>query len=489
MSSLSAYSTAGDMLRALRSRAVSALELCDLHIARIERLNPALRAIVTPNFEAAREWAQEVDRRGAAGTGLNGLPLTIKDCIDTEALPTTGGLIERADEIALEDAPPVARLRQSGAVILGKTNVPPYASDWQADNPLFGRSANPWDVDRTPGGSTGGGAAAVAAGLSPIELGGDFVGSIRIPAAFCGLYGHKPSLSLVPGTGHFPISAVPNRAARMAVLGPLARSAGDLDLILNVIAGPETDERAAWHVKLPSEDRPSLCDFRVAVLQVPDWMPVDTEITAAVERIVGYLDTSGAAVQYVPDPELGDLHRYFSLYMAMTAAMSSARTGEEDRRTEAERRRSTGDPFDAAWATGLLASAQDYVLMEAQREAYRLRFRAFFEQFDVLLTPVNLVNAFPHRDDPYLARRLDVAGASVPYEYQSFFAGLANLSGHPATAFPAGRTEKGLPIGLQVVGAYLRDRTCIRFCAALEADDGGFRPPPDFPAEPESMGH
>jgi amidase len=218
-------------------------------------------------------------------------------------------------------------------------------------------------------------------------------------------------------------------------------------------------------------------------------MPVDSEITAAVEHVAAQLDTNGATVQYVSGSELGDLHRYFSLYMAMMAVMSSARTGEGDRRAEAERRRSTGDPFDAAWATGLLASAQDYVMMEAQREEYRLRFRTFFQRFDVLLTPVNLVNAFPHRDDPYLTRRLSVGGASAPYEYQGFFAGLANLSGHPATAFPAGLTEEGLPIGLQAVGPYLLDKTCIRFCALLEAECGGFRPPPHFPAELESMGH
>jgi Asp-tRNA(Asn)/Glu-tRNA(Gln) amidotransferase A subunit family amidase len=217
------------MLQALRTRQVSATELLDRHLLRIERYNPQLNAIATPNYDAARQSAQAADEARAWGKDrpLLGLPYTIKDCIYVKGLTTTGGVPERLGIIDEEDAPSAA----AGAVLLGKTNVPPYDADWQSDNPIFGRSNNPWDPERTPGGSTGGGAAAVAAGLTPLESGGDMGGSIRIPAALCGIYGHKPSELVVPRRGSFPGSNVFNAAHAMYVQGPLARTAADLEKV------------------------------------------------------------------------------------------------------------------------------------------------------------------------------------------------------------------------------------------------------------------
>jgi amidase len=274
---MDAFATATDMLEALRTRQVTSQELLDLHLRRIERYNPRLNAIVIPNTDA-RQTAVAADAARAHGgaQALLGLPLTMKDCLYVAGLPTTGGVPERRQTIADADARIVARVRAAGAVLLGKTNVPPYAADWQAANPLFGRSNNPWDLTRTPGGSTGGGAAAVAAGLTPLEFGGDFAGSIRVPAAFCGIYGHKPSETALPPSGHFPGLNAPNAAIAMAVQGPLARSAADLELAFNIIAGPDVGEDVAWRLDIPPARHQRLAQYRVAILPPIPWVPVET---------------------------------------------------------------------------------------------------------------------------------------------------------------------------------------------------------------------
>jgi amidase len=479
---LTAFSSAADMLNALRNKDVSARELLELHLQRIERHNSALHAIATVDVAGARRAAELADKQRARGDDrpLLGLPLTIKDCIYVKGFPATGGLVERRDAVSEEDASPVARIREAGGVIMATTNVPPYASDWQSDNPLFGRSGNPWDLGRTPGGSTGGGAAAVAAGLTPLELGGDFVGSIRIPAAFCGIYGHKPSWSVLPGTGHFPFPLVPNPAAPFAVIGPLARSAGDLELSLKIIAGPEIGEEPAWSIRLPPPRHEALADFRVAVMPPIDWLPVDGDILAALDRVTAMLKQVGATVK-VAQPELfGDIRDHHRLYESMAAAMTSGRRSKEMRRAEAAELRSSTDEFQEARADGLELAAQDFVLMHYRRERYRASYREFFRDWDVLLAPANIVNAFPHTDAPMVERTLLVGGAPVPYGRQSVYAGLANLAGQPATAFPAGFTSAGLPIGLQAIGPYLEDLTPIRFSGRLADEFGGFVPPPSY---------
>src|SRR3954467_216699 len=210
--SIDGFSTATAMMQALRAREVSAVELLDLHLQRIERYNPALNAVIIKDYDRARETAKAADAARAQGAdgALLGLPLTIKDAIDVQGLPTVCGATERVDAIAETDATIVASIRAAGAVVMGKTNVPPYAGDYQVDNPVFGRTNNPWNLDRIPGGSSGGSAAVVSAGLSPLEFGSDIGGSIRFPAAWCGVYGHRPSTGIIPVSGHFPGSALPN---------------------------------------------------------------------------------------------------------------------------------------------------------------------------------------------------------------------------------------------------------------------------------------
>lgn len=479
---LGPFATATDMLLALRTRQISSVELLDLHLRRIERYNPALNAIVTPDYDDARHTAEKADEKRTSGDDapLLGLPLTIKDCINVEGLPTTAGIRARASSLPQADSRVTARVRAAGAVIMGKTNVPPYASDWQANNRLFGRTNNPWDTGRSPGGSTGGGAAALAAGLTPLEFGSDIGGSIRIPAAFCGVYGHKPSETAVPRSGHFPGTPLPNAATGMAVQGPLARSAEDLELALDVISGPDVGEDIAWHLNLPPARHERLADFRVAVLSSFNWLPVDSEILAAQARLIEQLGAAGVTVKETQVEGLGDMHDYYLRYYALLATMMSIGRPRWSRFSEAFFSRMARNEFLRAYADGLEASASDYALWFGQRERYRAAYRAFFREWDILIAPADITCAFPHTDAPFSSRTLTLNGQKVPYYLQSAYPSMATLTGQPATAFPVGLSKAGLPIGLQAIGPYLEDRTTIRFAALVAQELGGFQSPPGY---------
>jgi amidase len=484
---LSAFSTATDMLRALQAREISSAELLQMHLDRIERYNPRLNAIVTPNYEEARRRAIQADEARANASAsahprlqsLLGLPITIKDCVYVKGLTTTGGVPERVGLIDEEDAPIAHRVLSAGAVLMGKTNVPPYASDWQSNNPVFGRSNNPWNLERTPGGSTGGGGAAVAAGLTPVEFGGDFMGSIRIPAAFCGIYGHKPSLSAFRGTGHFPAGLLPNVSTTLAVVGPLARSSQDLEIIIEVTAYADAGEDVAWHLVFPPPRQDTLTDFRVAVLPIPTWLPTDSEILGALNSLVEKLRKLGVRVE-TTQPQGFDFRQYYKGFMTFAGAIEATGIDKVNRERRAASLRKTGDEFLAAYAMGTDGSAADFVNWHGEREKYRQGFREFFHDWDVLLAPANIVNAFPHTAGRFSERTLQVNGDTVIYGRQSAYPSLANLSGHPATAFPVGLTTDGLPIGLQAIGPYLEDRTPLRFAAHLAREFGGFVPPPGY---------
>ena len=479
---IEAFASAIAMLEALDRRQVSAVELLDLHLRRIERYNPALNAIVTFDVEHARQAAIAADETRARGEhgALLGLPVTIKDTIDVKGLPGTAGVERYKDRRPAHDAPLVARVRAAGAVIIGKTNVPPYAGDWQAANPVFGRTHNPWDHSRTPGGSTGGGAAALAAGLTPLEFGSDIGGSIRIPAAFCGVFGHKPSETAVPRSGHFPGTSLPNAATVLSVLGPLARDARDLELALDVIAGPEVGEDPAWHLQLPPARHKRLVDVRVAVLPLLPWLPVDSEILTAQDACISALRRAGCRVETAAPEGFGDFSDWYELYLKLLFVMMFVGEQDHKRRQQAEMMRLSGDRYLKASADGIMAGASDYLIWHGQREAYRALWRVFFREWDVVLSPANIVPAFPHTDVPFQQRTLTINGVTVPYSRQSTYAGIATLAGQPATAFPVGMTSTGLPIGLQAIGPYLEDYTPIRFAGLVTRELGGFRRPPGY---------
>ncbi|MFQ5872862.1 MAG: amidase family protein [Dehalococcoidia bacterium] len=483
---LDVFSSATTMVDALLRRKVSAVELLDMHLRQIERYNPKVNAIVTPDYENAQKAAAAADEALAGGEAraLLGLPITIKDCIDVKGLLSTAGVQEWAEHRSEEDALIVSRVRAAGAVIMGKTNLPPYAMDWQSDNPLFGRTNNPWDLGRTPGGSTGG-AAAVATGMTPLEFGNDLGGSIRVPAAFCGVYGHKPSETAIPRSGGYPGSELPNPASVMSVNGPLARSARDLQLAFDVVAGPEMGEDVAWSLKVPPARRDRLADYRVAVMPPISWLPVDAETIAALEELATDLRRAGAKVEETQPDTFGDMRRHHQLYLSLLACVSVVGSSKEERQHSAEVSEvssGSGD-FQEAWTRGLEASPYDFTIWLREREVFRRAYADFFNRWDVLLVPVFLGPAFPHTTAPRLERTLDVNDQRVAYGLGLVYPALANFCGQPATAFPMGITRSGLPIGLQAIGPYLEDRTPMRFAALVAQEFGGSHRPPGYDAD------
>ena len=482
------FATAGEMLAALRAGRITSAELTELYIRRIERHDRALNAVVVRDFERARQQAGAADRAAARGelAPLLGLPITLKESINVVGLPTTCGVPEWAGAVAQWDAPAAARTRGAGAVLLGKTNVPPMLADWQSANPVYGRTANPWDLGRTPGGSSGGSAAALAAGLTALEVGSDIGGSIRVPAVFCGVYGHRPSETLLPRSGQFPIPPLPNAAVVMAVQGPLARSAEDLELALSVLAGPDAGEDVAWRVELPPARHERLADFRVAVLPAIPWLPVDDEIATALDDLAARLGRLGAIVKQAQPDVLGDHRAHHAFYRQLLAAVTGARVDADERRRRIEVCRAAGDEFSLAAARGLEGTAGDYIAWHGQREQYRAAYRAFFRDWDVLLAPAINVLPYPHiprpwpADDSDLALTLDVNGRPAPYLLGFAHPAVSTVAGQPATAFPVGRSRAGLPVGLQAIGPYLEDLTPIRFAALLAQEMGGFRKPAGY---------
>jgi amidase len=488
MADIDPFSTATSLVGALRRGAIRAPELTELYIRRIERHDRALNAVVVRDYTRARE--QAVGAEHARGRGehlpLLGLPITLKESINVTGLHTTCGVPDWKAFISQHDAPVATRTRAAGAVLLGKTNVPPMLADWQSANPIYGRTNNPWDLTRTPGGSSGGSAAAIAAGLSALEVGSDIGGSIRVPAAFCGIYGHRPSETLLPRSGQFPMPPLPNSAVVMGVQGPLARGAEDLELALSVLAGPEVGEDVAWRVTLPTARRERLADFRVAVLPSIPWLPVDEQITAALHDLAGRLAKMGAVVKELQPDGLDDHREYHGFYRTLLSAVTGARVDPDTRRQRVETFKRAGDDFSLAAARGLEGTAGDYLVWNGRREQHRAAWRSFFREWDVLLAPAINVLAYPHierawpADDSDLTLTFTVNGRPVPYLHGLCYPALSTVPGQPATAFPVGLSREGLPIGLQAIGPYLEDLTPIRFAALLAREIGGFRKPSGY---------
>ena len=488
MADIDPFASATELLVALRTSRVSSRELTELYIRRIERHDAALNAVVVRDFERARAQARAADEAAARGTpgALLGLPMTIKESFNVAGLPTTCGVPEWKDFVSQHDAPATARTRAAGAVMLGKTNVPPMLADWQSANPIYGRANNPWDVGRTPGGSSGGSAAAIAAGLCALEVGSDIGGSIRVPAAFCGTYGHRPSETLLPKSGQFPLPPLPNAGIVMGVQGPITRSAEDLELALSVLAGPEVGEDVAWRLQLPRARHQKLGDFRVAVLPPIPWLPVDGEIEVAQEELAARLGRLGCTVKQAQPEGLGDHREHFVLYRTLLAAMTSARLDDAAVQQRVAMFERVDDEFSRAHARGLKGRAGELILWHGRREQIRAAWRAFFRDWDVLLAPAINVLPYPHiaraypMDDSDLTLTFDIGGRSVPYLNALMYPALSTVAGQPSTAFPVGTSRGGLPIGLQAIGPYLEDLTPIRFATLLAKEIGGFKKPAGY---------
>lgn len=440
-----ATATASGLAAALAAGTVSAVELLDAAVARIEATDGPINAVVVRDFERASTTAKAADAALARGERrpLLGVPMTVKEAHNVAGLPTTWGSPAFKDWIAPEDSLGVSRLKAAGAIIIGKTNVPPFLADWQTDNPVYGRTNHPLDPERTPGGSSGGGAAALAAGMTPLEFGSDIGGSIRVPSAFCGVYGHKPSYGLIPQRGHAP-PGTDGADSVLGVIGPMARSAEDLALALGILAGPDAMEGVGYKLHLPAPRRDRLADFRVLIIDHHPVAALDREIAAALDRVAGALDRAGAPVSRQSGllPDLAHAHEiYASLLMP---AMSRGPT-------------SPPDLIDAhGWMTAL-----------DRQLAVRRAWGRLFETFDVVLAPAMGVVAFPHDANPFNDRVHVIDGQATPYGAQLAWPGMATLAHLPATAFPVGANRAGLPIGLQAIGPYLEDRTTIAFAGLM----------------------
>lgn len=481
LASLSAFpfGSARQLARAVQAGTVSSVELLGAYLDRVDRLNPGINAIVVDDRERALEDARTADRALATGNSigpLHGVPMTVKESFNIPGQPTTWGFPAFAGNIASEDAVAVARLRAACAVIFGKTNVPVALADFQSYNDVYGTTNNPWDPSRGAGGSSGGSAAALAAGLTALEYGSDIGGSIRNPAAYCGVYGHKPTYGIVPKRGQ-TLDAELVGEGPISVIGPMARSADDLALALKLTAGPDLED--GYRLALPPPPT-SLGGLRVAVwLDQPDLAPVDEAVMAPIEAAARALAKAGADVDFDARPGF-DPREAHATYRQLLLSTLSARDPGYDRMAA---RAATLDPGDdSEYAQSLrfsTASHRDVVIASEVRDRHRWAWRAFFRDFDVVLAPITATPPFPHdHSKPLPARTMTVNGAEVPYFGQLFWAGLAISAHLPATAVPVGQTAEGLPVGMQIMGDAYRDRTTIWAAGQLAKLIGGFTPPP-----------
>ncbi|MBX9401639.1 amidase [Lysobacter sp. BMK333-48F3] len=480
-----AFSSATDLARLIRRKQVSSLELTRYYIERIERLDKALNAVVVRDFERALEAAKSSDQslaRGHRSGPLHGVPMTIKESFDVSGLPTTWGVPEHRDHLARHDATVVERLKAAGAHVLGKTNVPLRLGDWQSYNDIYGTTHNPWDTRRSPGGSSGGSAAALAAGLTGLEFASDIGGSIRNPAHFCGVYGHKPTYAIVPTLGHNPLGVV--SAPDLNVVGPMGRCAEDLALALEVVAGPDRFRSSGWKLELPEPRARTLRGLRVAIWPQEDFVATSVEISDRVQEVGEMLARAGAAVSDLARPGF-DPRESYDTYLSLLASAGLAKLSDEYysliRKEAAELDADDESPLAVLMRARVL-DHRSWADHDEARTRHRLRWRAFFDDWDVLICPVSATTAYEHDHRPKLERVLAVDTARTLHYEHYFWVGLATAAYLPSTAFPCGLSSAGLPIGLQIIGPEYGDRTTIEVARLIARELGGFRAPPGFGA-------
>jgi len=478
------FRSAKQLAADIKKKKIGCLELLDLYLARIEKYDGALNAVVVRDFERARTRARAADRalaRRQAWGPLHGVPMSIKESYDVAGLPTTWGVPAYAKNVATKNAVAVDRLLDAGVVLFGKTNVPLFLADWQSYNTIYGTTNNPWDVARAPGGSSGGSATALAAGLTGLEAGSDIGSSIRNPAHFCGVYGHKPTWGIVPRSGQ----ALPwqTAAVDIDVVGPLARSADDLALALSVMAGPDEIEAAGWQLRLAPPRQRRLRDFKVALmLDAPD-IAVAREVQDRLQTLADFLSRQKAKVDDRARPAINP-GEAFAVYTRLLRAATSDRQSDADfeQNTAIARGLAVGDQSYYARATrAAVLSHRDWLAANETRHRMRRAWAEFFTTHDLLLCPVAGAAAFPHdqKGERY-ERTLMVDGKRVPVTDHLFWAGYSGAFYLPSTAAPCGFTPGGLPVGVQIVGPQYGDLRCLAFARLLEREFQAFVPPPGY---------
>ncbi|MFO1111907.1 MAG: amidase [Bradyrhizobium sp.] len=481
------FQTATDLSAALAAKKVSAVELAKDAIARIERHDAKINAICVRDFERGLEAARQADAALARGErkALLGLPLTVKESYNIAGLPTTWGIPQQKNFVASEDALSITRVKDAGGVILGKTNVPLGLGDWQSYNEIYGVTNNPYDLGRTPGGSSGGSSAALAAGYGPLSLGSDIGGSLRVPAFHCGVYAHKPTFALAASRGHTPPPAPPLPYTRdLAVIGPMARSAADLELLLDVIAGPDPlEEGKAYRLDLPAPRHDALKDYRVVVVDTDAVMPTDSIVRGSIDKLAADLARAGVRIERRSAllPDFADSSRLYMRMLMSFLAVSFPPDAYAGAQAAAQSLPAGDTSLGAERLRGIVMSHRDWVMADGARARLRAQWRELFSQYDAVICPIMPTPAYKHDHLPdQEARRIHIDGQPHVYTNQLAWPGIATLPGLPSTAIPTGFSPDGLPVGVQIVGPWLEDRTTIKLAGLIEREFGGFRPPPMF---------
>jgi amidase len=478
------YRSAKALASMIRRKRIGARELLDHFLKRVERHNAKLNAIIAFDIERARHDAAAADdalARGEVKGPLHGVPMTIKESFDVRGLPTTWGLESHRHHRAEDDALAVKRFRKAGAILFGKTNVPVWLADWQTFNPIHGTTNNPWDVTRIPGGSSGGSAAGLAAGLAGIEAGSDIGASIRNPAHYCGVYGHKPTYAICSTRGQALAGRV--SAADISVIGPMARSADDLAIGLDVMGGGDDIDGRGWRLDLPREPRRSLQEFRVAVMANDPIAEVDEAVVERIQALTDFLSRRGVVVSDRARPALesAEVQR---VYVALLRAATSGRQSDEEFRRNQELARAL-KPEDTSYLAGMTRANtmhhRDWLALNERRHKMRLAWDAFFKDWDVLLCPAASSAAHAHdQEGERWQRTIVVNNKRVPTTDQLFWAGYSGVVYLPSTVAPNGFTKEGLPVGVQIIGPQYGDKRCIQFARLLEQEWQDFVPPKGY---------
>jgi len=479
MEAASIYQSARTQIDRLALRQVSASDLLEEHVARYDQVNPAINAVIRTDLPRARQRARELDRLLATGLSagpLHGLPITIKDTFDVEGMPASAGAPEYARRPpACQDAGSVALLRAAGAVIWGKTNTPYLAGDSQTNNPLYGRTANPWDPACTPGGSSGGAAAALAAGMTALELGSDIGGSLRLPAHFCGVAALKPSFGAVPISGHVPPAPGSLAVRDLNVAGPMARDVADLRLMFQILSGQPVTAQPR---------RTNLRAARIAVWPEDRSFAVSAVCRAAVRTAADAGADAGAQVLIAkPDIDGGQLlDLYLRLLLPVLASdMPAPLVRALQAGRPLARLMARGEPFGRAkWAAYSAASHHDWLQADETRRRLKRSLSDFFSRWRVLITPVAPTTAFAHIDTgDAVSRQMRVDGRLTPYSLSHAWIALASVCHLPAVVIPLPSAPGELPCGVQIIGPEGGDMDVLAVAEALEAQLGGFRQPPE----------
>jgi len=478
-----AFRSAKELAALIRRKKLGCLELLDHYLTRVEKYNPRLNAIVVMDVDGARKRARAADaalRRGKAWGPLHGVPMTIKESYDVVGMPTTWGIPEFKDNVPKRNALAVDRFLAAGAVLFGKTNVPIFLADYQSYNAIYGTTNNPWDVSRSPGGSSGGSAAALAAGLTGLEAGSDIGSSIRNPAHYCGIFGHKPTYGIVSTRGQ-SLSRV--AAGDISVVGPFGRSAADLEIGLSIMAGPDEIDGRGWALRLPAPRKKTLREYKVGVMLTDPNSEVDREVQDRVQAVADFLAKKKAKVSDRARPAI-DTTEAQRVYIQLLRAATSGRQTDEMFRQNLEIARGLRPDDDNYYARMMRANTmphREWLRLNELRHQMRLRWAAFFEEYDLLLCPAAASAAFPHdQQGERWERTVVVNGRAVPTTDQLFWAGYSGMAFLPSTIAPAGFTPGGLPVGVQIIGPQYGDRTCIEFARLLESEFQGFVAPDGY---------